>query len=562
MLAGLLSVSLVLLGAWSAVVPIFESPDEVHHWQYARYLRDEWRLPLYSPAFVEANSPPLYYALIAPVATHDPGPPSLVWIDAKGSLALPFAPRLYHNAGGDLGRYWPMRLARLLSALMSVATVWFCWQAGNSAGGTVIAVLCGSLVAFLPQFTFRGSAISNDALVTTMSAATMLCAVRLIKQPYTWRIGVAAALAISSAYLSKISAICLIPPLALALWWSQGSLRDRFFRLAGVFGIAALVVTPWSIRNIVLYGDPFASGAMAGAVGHIMSHHSLFDPYFLTTFPSLLSRSFVGVFGWMNVMVPEGYYWFYWSIGLAGLVYLAVQLAAGRSSPRVAIVLSAIVLLNLAVVVHINRSFDQPQGRYMFVALPALGLLIALGLESPLRRMRAVLLAPLLLALLNVVILARYLGPAYYPPVTPTLSDALFPLASSYVIDLNPDGDGLLHVTGADPQIGFLTNLDAAQAGFLVFDITGYAPDSVLSGTIYFSADGRPAREAQQVPFIWRPDGRSQVVRVPMLSHPGWAGTINILRIDPINVAVDRNRGTRLRIGNVRVVGNLSRIGQ
>ena len=560
--AVLLAVSFVLLCAWSAAVPIFESPDEVHHWQYARYLRDEWRLPLYSPAFVEANSPPLYYALIAPVATHDPGPPSLVWLDAKGSLVLPFAPRFYHNAGGDFRRYWPMRAARLLSALMSVATVWFCWHAGKAAGGIATAVLCASLVAFLPQFTFRGSAISNDALVTTMSAATMLCAVRLIGQPYTWRIGVATALALALAYLSKISAICLIPPLALALWWSQGSVRDRSIRLAGVFGLAALVVTPWSIRNVVLYGDPFAIGAMAGAVGHIMSHHSLFDPYFLTTFPAVLSRSFVGVFGWMNVMLPDGYYWFYWAVGLAGLTCLAVLLALGRRNLRVAIVLSAIVLLNLAVVIHINRSFDQPQGRYMFVALPALALLIASGLESPLRRTRAVLLAPPLLALLNVVILVRYVAAVYYPPVTPTLSDALIPLTSSYQVDLNPDGDGLLRITGADPQVGFLTGLDSGRVGFVAFDISGTAPDAVLSGTIYFAADGRPATEEQQVPFTWRPDGRTHLVRVPMLRHAGWTGTITVLRIDPINIAVDRNRATRLRISNVRVVGNLSRLDQ
>jgi hypothetical protein len=65
-LLALLVVAGGLLVAWAFVVPIFESPDEPHHWQYARYLHDEHRLPLFTSSFVEANSPPLYYMAIAP----------------------------------------------------------------------------------------------------------------------------------------------------------------------------------------------------------------------------------------------------------------------------------------------------------------------------------------------------------------------------------------------------------------------------------------------------------------------------------------------------------------
>ena len=552
----ILAASFALLCAWSAVTPVFESPDEVHHWQYARYLRDEWRLPLYTPDFVEANSPPLYYALIAPVAAPGAVPPSLVWLDAKGSLVLPFPPRLYHNAGGDFRRYWPIRLGRLLSALMSVATVWFCWEAGWRAGGTTAAVLAASGVAFLPQFTFRGSAVSNDVLVTTMSAAAIACAVRLIGRPFSWRIGAAAALALASAYLAKISAIGLVPAMALAVWWTEGTVRERLARVAAVLGLAGLIVLPWSARNVVLYGDPFASGAMARAVGHIVSHHSLFDAYFLTTFPAALSRSFVGVFGWMNVVLPEGYYWFYWALGFGGIVTLAVRVARGHRSVQLPIVLALIVLANLAIVIHINRSFEQPQGRYMFVALPAIALLAAMGLER-LPRKRAVTLAAALAAL-NVIILIRYQLAAYYPPVTATLSDTVVTLRQSYVVDLAQQDDGAVRVSGPDPQIGFQTQFDARDAGFLTFEVAGSCDALDLQGSVYFGAIGRPANEAQQVPFWWRADGRERLVRVPLLTNPLWKGTVTILRIDPINASVERHRGDLVRIENVRVAGTLS----
>ena len=295
--AVLVCTSFVFLLVWSVAVPITESPDEIHHWQYARYMHDHMRLPVYGPDFVEANSPPLYYALIAAVATHTRIPPSLVWFDSNGALVAPFAPRYSHNAGGDFARYKSFRMARFLTGLMSAATVWFCWQAGSRVGGTSLGIVCGSLVAFLPQFTFRGGAVSNDALVTTLSAATLLCIVRLVGQPFTRRTGAEAALALSLAYLTKISAICLVGPVALAVWWSEGGfVRERIARVVGVLGLAGIIVLPWSIRNVLLYGDPFASGAMAHAVGHIMQHHSLTSDYFWTDFPRILSRSFVGVF--------------------------------------------------------------------------------------------------------------------------------------------------------------------------------------------------------------------------------------------------------------------------
>src|SRR4051812_33654633 len=74
-LAILLLAATPLLIAWSFAIPIFEAPDEPFHWEYAQYIHDRGRLPLYSAAFVEANQPPLYYWLIAPVCRKTELPP-------------------------------------------------------------------------------------------------------------------------------------------------------------------------------------------------------------------------------------------------------------------------------------------------------------------------------------------------------------------------------------------------------------------------------------------------------------------------------------------------------
>jgi 4-amino-4-deoxy-L-arabinose transferase-like glycosyltransferase len=554
---GLFLVSLSLLLVWSVVVPVFESPDEPHHWQYARYLHDEWRLPIYGPSFVEANSPPLYYALVALVARSTPLPPPAAWHDSSGMLLLPFRPRLHHNAGGDFLRYWPIRLGRAVTAVMSALTVWLCYQAGLRLGGRSLALASASLVAFLPQFTFRGSSISNDALVTTMSAATVAYVVCLVRERFTWRAGTLAATCLSAAYLSKITAICLAAPLALAVWRSRGSVAERLTRLTVVMGLTAMVIAPWSMRNIVLYGDPFASAAMEEAVGSIVSIKPLTSPYFRTTLPSVLAQSFVGVFGWMNLPLPAAYYWPFGALGVLGLAGVGWRALARREDARLILVLVSIVLLNLAVVVHINRQFDQPQGRYLFASLPALALLVAMGLESlPAwsghRRTAARTLAVIMVAV-NVLILVRVIVPAYYPPVTPLLSSAFVRLDA-------PKSDEAEEAGYEGWRVTFETNLDAAQLAFLRFDVTGQSPEPNVYGTVSFTTDGARARDMYQIGFRWLANGTTQPVIVALVGHPFWRGRVTALRIDAIAVAAERHRGEPVRMEHVRVAGRLDRL--
>jgi hypothetical protein len=290
-----------------------------------------------------------------------------------------------------------------------------------------------------------------------------------------------------------------------------------------------------------------------------MSRQSLASPYFWTTFPSVLSRSFVAVFGWMNLTVPEGFYWGYWALGVAGLLTVAVRVAGQRTPRHLAAVLAAIVVLNLAVVVHINRSFIQPQGRYMFVSLPALALLVALGLAALTRWSRPRLATFMAgLAAVNVAILVIYVVPAYYPPVTPSLSNARAELTPQYRIDLQLQPDGWAQITGADPQVGFPGRLEIGRLGFMTFRITGVchsAHGDDVVGNVYFEPEGG---QVERVPFRWRADGQESLIRLPLLKHPSWRGAIQLLRIDPVDVSLSTHQGDRVRIENVRLVGNLS----
>ena len=146
--------------------------------------------------------------------------------------------------------------------------------------------------------------------------------------------------------------------------------------------LAAAIVAPWSIRNIVLYGDPFASEAMRHAVAHLITDRSLFSAYFLGEFPRMLAKSFIGVFGWANVLMPKLAYRLYFAFVAIALGGVAAGLWQRRLDKRLVAVLAIAVLGALAVVVRINLQFTQPQGRYLLPGLPAFAVLIALGLRS------------------------------------------------------------------------------------------------------------------------------------------------------------------------------------
>lgn len=419
----LLVTSMVLLIAWSFAIPIFEAPDENLHWQFARYLHEEARLPVFRPGFPEANSPPLYYALIAPFAWATETPEIFIRPDGLPGIVVAFDGTLhstpskaFRNRASDFDKYWPIRIARLISVLMGVGTVACCYLAGQAASGrSMTGLLAGSLLAFLPMFTFRATNVSNDTLVAFLSALTLYLIVSIVKRGFNWPIGVGVAAAMAGAFLAKVSAIVLPLPVALALLTERAPWRDRLVRVAGVLGLTLLLVLPWVVRNQVLYGDPLASEAMLSAVPTLVVRNAITSPYFTSIFPQVLSRSYVGVFGWANFFLPEWIYRSFLALAVVAVLGLLRGSLGRRLDARLLSVVAAMPLLSLGIVVKINLTFFQPQGRYMFPAVAAIALLEALGLEQlPGWSNRAAVILSGALCALNIYILTVLVIPGYW----------------------------------------------------------------------------------------------------------------------------------------------------
>jgi hypothetical protein len=412
----LLVASFVLLAFWSFIVPIFEAPDEPHHWQFARHLNQNLWLPIYDRDFVEANQPPLYYLMLAPFASDTPHPPSATYTDPQMGMVLLQPPKFYSNSVDDFRKYWPIRVCRLLTALMSVGTVFFAYLTGCTlTGNQGTGILAGWMTALLPQFTFRGMNISNDALVALTSAAALYCIVVIVIKGYTTRRAILCGIAMGLAVSSKLNAIFLPGIFVLAMLLDPSVPFAGRLRRMWVAALAGLILSPFLIRNQVVYGDPLASAQILVAVPDLVHKKSITSPYFLTTFPEATLKSFVGVFGGMNVWLPVGFYRLFTWIAAFGLTGLIWGLIRKIERWRVILPIALVPLMTYMMVIHINLTFNQPQGRFLFPALTAIAVLLAIGFQSlPGWRRGATLLLVAMLAFVNLVIAGTIVVPAYW----------------------------------------------------------------------------------------------------------------------------------------------------
>lgn len=401
---------LLLATVYNAVVPLGEGPDEPGHMAYVFFLGREGRLPVQqadparSDVPGEGHQPPLAYLLALPAVAWLPpteqrvtlrNNPHFVWSGGDAAAAFVRGSR----------EYWPWqgatlawRLARAVSALLGALTVICTWGAARMLAGPArpgLALLAAALVALHPQFLFTSALVTNDALLTTLSAALFWLCVAwgapAVAPPAMWRrrstrVAASAGLLLGLALLTKQNALLLAPLLLWASWRASGGSWRELARLVALWaGVALLIAGWWYGRNWLLYGDPFGLGLF-----RVKFATQAFDWHSAEAWQSALIQlfaSFWARFGWLSLHPPRWTLWVYAAltlVALAGLVRAAT--GARRSSPpimqRSEIALALLPLLALAWTISfvLTAGLVGWQGRMLFPALPAFAILLARGL--------------------------------------------------------------------------------------------------------------------------------------------------------------------------------------
>lgn len=463
----LLAAYLFLAALFSIVVPPFEAPDEIWHFAFVQHLVTQRGLPVSEPGTLalwrqQGTQAPGYYAAAALLTAgidQSDFPEVFARANPHRAIGEPNTTinRNYLIHHREAERFpWrrsilALHIARLFSVVLGAVTVYAVYRTLRLLLPAEGALLGTAFAAFLPQFVFISSSVSNDNAVNACAALVLWQLTEMLVEggrPNRTRLLKLGAL-LGLTLLSKLSGLGLVGVVGLAILWLAW--RGRSVRL--IFDAALWTAVPalliggwWYVRNWRLYGDPLAWEMWEA---NILLRVLPAGPLQIMGELGSLERSFWGLFGWLNLSYPD---WVYWALRVVGaLVAIGLLAYAARRARRVtwaSLVPHAFLLLWLVVLtiswLRFMRVAPAAQGRYFFAALPVLGLLWALGWAGwgNLGR-RFAMRVTFGLGLLSLVTPLALIGPAYRPPPMPGFSRE-----DHYFLDYDPP----LAIFGTTPR--------------------------------------------------------------------------------------------------------------
>jgi 4-amino-4-deoxy-L-arabinose transferase-like glycosyltransferase len=435
----LFAVALVARVFLAFALPLWQSPDEPKHFEHARMLRDlrgtlveERRLLNLKDA-----SPALQTAIIASLERNrfwaylnQPEPKSLpktfydLWQGKAAQLhrhslyyflaAAAILP-LHPDASPDLDPASierELRVVRLVSALLSALAVPITWLAARrvTPEDPFVPFAAAAFVALLPMHVAIGGSANTDNLATLSGALFALAIAQALSRGIRLvDLGVAL-IAVLLTVASKRTGLGLLPLLPLlSVFWL---FRQRGRALAASIGALGAVA---GLAVAVVMSYPREIDRLAASIGGYFLNEPDQAARFLRvvslTAPEtwrlvvdhqvMFFKSFWGVFGWFAVPLPESTYrdlayaTVACALGLGGylayLLYRACRADARAGRRLLVLATFALSVLLITVFAEAERlsyfsAGEIPQGRYLYLVVTEVAVLLALGLRTLLPR--------------------------------------------------------------------------------------------------------------------------------------------------------------------------------
>lgn len=427
---------LVEAGAFALLQPVWGRVDEAQHFHFVQYLYEERQLPvegktLVSPEVVavslEAGQWGWQPAGTTSVPTHlDPEE----WITIPGELERvqreqwvrrnlwhfnyeAMQPPLYYAANVPIYAALPddslLKLygMRLLAVLMASAMVPIAYLTAREVyPGSRLVVLGTPAIVLLTQgYALNMSQVTNDALAVPLASAAILLMLMIARRGFDWRRSLLAGVFIGAAMLSKMTAVFLLPVLLAAVRLPM-IYRDETLKRAAIHGglviaPAAVIMAPWVLRNLAVYGD--ATGAAAA--------EPLMSSFFMSPaidMQTLRLEELLPTFWFGEPIYPFPLWRLVWIplavaliMSLVGMVYYFMY----RFRDEGMGVRSGVAFLSFTFIWGVGVSLMLPfasgiggvPGRYLYPLLPAGAFLMLFGVERLLERHRARFVAEIFL---------------------------------------------------------------------------------------------------------------------------------------------------------------------
>lgn len=447
----LLATSALVTSLYGVLTPHGEIPDGASHvagvvWMAERYARSDSGAA--APPSARPLEEPLYYALAASAwAAVSRGVPLEERRGLEEGTLLASHPgfepglrpsRYLHTEqerfpfDGWARALYLTRLA-LLPIALGVVIVTYALARRVRPGSHLFALCCAASIGFLPQFVFLSSSIQNDILPALWAGMALLPIAELLR---SGRMPPAQAvllgLALAAGLWSRWSMLA-IGPAVVASFLLAPAPRRELVKAAGWMAIGCLAAAGWLLPRLLGQLDPAATLGPAEASLVVASSPTWADPATVLAAAATLWASLIASFGWQTLALGPLQrlpYDLFGMLVIAGVALLVAQAARGRLEPfdrrcvamLLAAVGGAVVWLALS-----SESGGSAQGRHLFVALPAIGVLVGLSLEAVARAARLtvqrmglaasafLLVAPIYAALVALWLLVPAFGSATIP---------------------------------------------------------------------------------------------------------------------------------------------------
>lgn len=361
----LLVVFLLFGFIFSIVQPLGRTPDERAHVQYIAFLANEHRLPLFNPqgggeAGYEAQHPPLYYA--------------------AGAAVYSLSSALEEN-----WRWYILRWGTLLAMGLPLCFVVRCYFAELWPQHSTQIIVATALVVLMPLTLLYVAYVNPDGLVLLWMALVLLDATRAARKPASTWLSVRLGLWCGLALLTKLSGFpSLLVAIGAHFMAGKNGLGKRFSLTSGV---AALLALPWYARNVMLYDSPFIHTQGQYGTGIDNALRGGFDFFAWFT----LRETFLSTWiqrGWL----PDGLTaWLCYSFIIVSVVLAFIGLWQHRRQVNDETLRRALNLAALAIVFTLagqqwafwtqDVEFNAG-GRYLLATMPAIILVLLVGIEN------------------------------------------------------------------------------------------------------------------------------------------------------------------------------------
>jgi hypothetical protein len=357
----------LLLGVPIAIFTPFEGrlgfPDEENHFRYVQYIYERHALPrmdLPGKVISVAFHPPLYYLCAAPLLIVGPN------------------------------SFTAVVLCRLFSLLLGGITLFLIWKCTLMVFPENSSMVSPSVAfaAFNPQFIFIHSGVSNIAMTSATCAFTTFLTLRLLESEKKDRRQIVfLGASFGAALLSRIIVAFLFVPATCAIVLRYRTQIGRALKNVALFGLTALCVGGWwYLWSWIAFGDPFQFNISRKyfGVGYVPD---LTPVYFMQSL-AFLHASYWAYFGRMEFHAGIVPYAVYLIIEMIALIGVLLIVAPRKSDPdfndtafrRTAFSLLALsAFLAIASIVFFNLKISSPQGRYLYMAIAPISVLLGAG---------------------------------------------------------------------------------------------------------------------------------------------------------------------------------------